>query len=91
MHKPSGGTIHRFMVHVVPGVIKPIHALWNQLIGFIFIVLALGAVPYMIRDSRKFDGGADSLMRLSVEGIFAAVMLYFGVSSLLRARRITRS
>ena len=25
----------------MPGVIRPIHILWNQVIGFIFIVLAI--------------------------------------------------
>ena len=31
----------KFIGHVVPGVIRPIHILWNQVIGFFFIVLAL--------------------------------------------------
>ena len=29
-----------FIGHVMPGVIRPIHILWNQVIGFVFIVLA---------------------------------------------------
>lgn len=34
-------TAKRFLGHVVPGVIRPIHILWNQVIGFFFLVLAV--------------------------------------------------
>ena len=37
----SMGMVSKFLGHVVPGVIKPLHALWNQVIGFLFLVFAL--------------------------------------------------
>ena len=31
----------RFMEHVMPGVVRPLRVLWHEIIGFIFIVLAV--------------------------------------------------
>src|ERR1700722_9591693 len=45
----------RLMGYVLPGVIRPIHILWNQVIGFFFLVLALLPVPSAIRSFGK-DG-----------------------------------
>ncbi len=41
--------IRKFLKHVVPGVMKPMQIVWNQVIGFFFIVLAVGTVPSLIR------------------------------------------
>jgi ABC-type Na+ efflux pump permease subunit len=91
MAKAAGGTFQRFLGHVVPGVIRPLRALWNQLIGFLFLVLAASAVPSAVHNIRQFQGDFESLMRVGIAFIFMAAMLYFGITSLLRARRITRS
>jgi hypothetical protein len=86
-----GGTFQRFMGHVVPNVIRPLRVLWNQLMGFIFLVLAAGATPSAVRNVRQFQGDFESSLRVGLAFIFMALMLYFGITSLLRARRITRS
>jgi hypothetical protein len=86
-----GGMISKFLHHVVPGVIRPLHALWNEIIGFLFIVLALMAVPSIYRGIREFDGDAESVFRVGLGCFFALVMAYFGISSFLRARKISRS
>ena len=44
-----GELISKFLRHVVPGVVRPLHALWNEVIGFLFIVIAAGAGVYVIR------------------------------------------
>ena len=44
----------KFLGHVMPGVIRPIHILWNQVIGFFFIVLAL--LPIAFHHSRLGTG-----------------------------------
>ena len=31
----------RFIEHVVPGVVRPMRVLWHEVIGFLFIVLAV--------------------------------------------------
>jgi len=79
-------TAKKFLGHVIPGVARPIHILWNQVIGFFFIVLALLPVNYIIKDWRK-----DATPRLALEIPFALVMLGFGVHSFLRARKISKS
>ena len=33
--------VGRFMEHVVPGVVRPMRVLWHEIIGFLFIVLAV--------------------------------------------------
>lgn len=73
--------------HVVPGVVRPLHILWNQVIGFVFLVLALIPVPSVIRNWGK--DGAQGHLALSL--CFVLLMGYFGVSSFWRARKISKS
>lgn len=85
------GLVNRFLGHVIPGVIKPVHALWNEVIGFIFIVLAIWAAPSAWRNVRQVDGNTESFFKAAISVGFALLMVYFGISSFLRARKITRS
>jgi hypothetical protein len=80
-------TAKKFLGHVVPGVVRPIHILWNQVIGFFFIVLALLPAHSIWRDWGK----ADAVPRLALEIPFALVMAIFGIHSFLRARKISKS
>ena len=82
--------LQRFLAHVLPGVVRPIQALWNQMIGFIFLVLAASAVPSTVRNVHQFQGDADSFFRVLLPIAFGALMAYFGITSLLRARKISR-
>ncbi len=77
----------KFLGHVLPGVIRPIHILWNQVIGFVFLVLAVLPVPSAVRSFGK-DG---SEARLALTIPFVLLMAWFGVSSFLRARKISKS
>ena len=86
-----GQLISKFMRHVVPGVIRPLHALWNEVIGFLFIVFAVVAGFYVFRAVRNFEGDVESLVHIVLPGLFGLVMGYFGVTSFLRARKISRS
>jgi hypothetical protein len=85
------GMVSKFMSHVVPSVIKPLHSLWNQVIGFLFLVFTVVSVGYVVRAVREFDGNAESLFRIALPGMFAVVMGYFCVASFLKARKISRS
>jgi len=86
-----GQLISKFLSHVLPGVVRPLHALWNEIIGFLFIVFAVVAGSYVFRAVRNFDGDVEGLFRIILPGLFGVVMGYFGVSSFLRARKISRS
>jgi len=80
-----------FVSHVVPGVMRPMRVLWNEIIGFLFIVLAIMMVPGMIRAVRELDTPQASPGRLAIAGGFVLMLLYFGVASFLRARKISRT
>jgi len=86
-----GALISKFLGHVLPGIIKPLHALWNEVICFLFLVFAAISGFYVFRAARDFEGDIESLLRIVLPALFGLVMGYFGVSSFLRARRISRS
>jgi hypothetical protein len=81
----------QFLHHVVPGVIKPMRVLWNEIIGFLFLAIAVISIFRLVSFARTFDGEPNSLFRIGVSGFFVAMMLYFGLSSFWRARKISRS
>jgi hypothetical protein len=76
-----------FFGHVVPGVIRPLHTLWNQVIGFFFLVLAALPIPSAVRNIHD----PDSYPKLLLMVPFTLIMGAFGISSFLKARKISRS
>ena len=85
-----------FVKHVVPAVLKPARTLWNEVIGFLFICFAVifgFRAVRIYQDYSKVAGGesGDDLIRLIIAGFCTLLMLYFGVTSFLRARKISRS
>jgi hypothetical protein len=76
----------RLLGHVIPGVVRPLHILWNQVIGFFFIVLALWPVPSAIRNWGKEGSGAHLALTIP----FVIIMGWFGISSFWRARKISK-
>ena len=82
--------VSRFVKHVVPGVIHPIRIIWNQVIGFLFLVLAAWPASSAVKDIMKFDGSGEHVLRISFTVVFALVLGYFGVTSFWRARKISQ-
>jgi len=83
--------VKQFFGHVVPHVLRPLRVLWNEIIGFLFAVLAVWSAPSTIRHARQFDGSLDSIFRLALSGFFTLLMAGFGIFSFLRARKIAKS
>lgn len=81
----------QFFKHIVPGVIKPIRVLWNEIIGFLFLVLAAFVTLSSYRRARTYEGDVGELLLLIAYFLFAALLAYYGVSSFLKARKISRS
>jgi hypothetical protein len=81
----------QFLGHVLPGVMRPLRILWNEVIGFLFLVIAVSATPSIIRGFRDLSTPGGNPFRVLVALAFALIMLYFGISSFLRARKIGRS
>ena len=77
-------TAKKFLRHVVPEIIRPIHIVWNQAIGFVFIVLA---VVFGVRLVQKKEPPG-----IEVAGaLFVLLIAWFGISSFLKARKISKS
>lgn len=80
--------IRKFVQHVVPGVVKPMRVLWNEIIAFVFAAFAiLGG----FRAWRETQGGDPNPVSVGIPVIWTAVMTFFAVTSYVRARRISRS
>jgi len=65
---------------------KPARTLWNEVIGFLFLCLAIifgfnGVRAYL----------ADEPAKLFLAAPLTLIMGWFGISSFLRARKISRS
>jgi hypothetical protein len=76
----------KFFQHIIPAIVKPAHALWNEVIGFIFLCLGATFGFYAVR--KGFHGDAK---RMVLGGVVALVMVGFGVDGFLRSRKISRS
>ena len=81
----------QFVQHVVPAVVKPVHTLWHEVIGFLFFVLAVAAVPTSYKAIKKFDGSLSSILTVGMCAAFICLMAGYAISSFLRARKISRS
>ena len=92
MPKPSLAYQGRqFVRHVVPEVLRPARTLWHEVIGFLFLALAVLPIPAAIREFRSFDGQPGTIVRLALTVAFVVIMGGYGISSFRRARKISRS
>ena len=76
----------KFVKHVVPATVKPVHSLWHEILGFIFLAFALVLSGNLIR-SRATLGPLKLALILPLIILSAG----YGISSFLKARRISRS
>ncbi len=76
----------QFLNHVVPAVVKPARTLWNEVIGFLFLCLA---IIFGFNGVRAYLAGEAAKVWLAAPLTF--IMAWFGITSFLRARRISRS
>jgi len=75
-----------FVKHVVPAILKPARTLWNEVIGFLF--LSFGAIFGFHATRYALHG---DIPRAVIAGGCTVIMAWYGVSSFLRARKISRS
>jgi hypothetical protein len=76
----------KFVKHVLPAALKPVHSLWHEILGFVFLTFAAVATYRVARHN-----GTLSLGQIALLILFIVVMAVYGVSSFLKARRISRS
>lgn len=90
----TGRLVHQgyqFVRHVVPALIRPAHSLWHEVIGFLFLSLAVIPIPSAIRAIHNLQHGGSNVLRLVVTVPFVLIMAGYGISSFRRARKISRS
>jgi len=64
-----------------------IHALWLEVTGFLFLVLAVVGGGATVREYHRYLGGTAPRGRVVLGVLFTLLFLYFGVESFLRAQR----
>lgn len=84
-------TAFRIAKETLPALMKPMRALWNEVISFMFLGLAALAIPSAVRLANGLEEHPDNLFKLALTGLFILIMGGYGISSYLRARKITRS
>jgi hypothetical protein len=70
---------------------KPARTLWHELLGFVFMVMAIAFVFSGFRYIRQFDGSGGAILKLVMVALGVCLLAGYGISSFLRARRISRS
>ena len=80
-----------FMTHVVPAVVKPARTLWHEVIGFLFLSMAVIIAGSSVRLLRNFTGSPGDIIRLVMAGFCVLLLGGYGISSFRRARKISRS
>lgn len=83
---PAAKQSGAFVKHVVPAAVKPLHSLWHQILGFIFLVFAGLAAWKVWRSTTPID---PPMLALVV--IFIIVMAAYGIASIRKSNRISRS
>jgi uncharacterized membrane protein YwzB len=84
-----GASVH-FARHTLPVAVRPARILWHQIIGFLFIMLAVAPARFGYKAIMEFKGDGKSWTQVLMAGIFVAVMLGYGISSFLRARKLSK-
>jgi len=85
------GQARLFVRHVVPAAIRPVHTLWHEIIGFLFLVMAVVIGGYAVRAWSHYNGEAGDFLRIALAACFTVIMAGFGISSFRKARKISRS
>ncbi len=66
------------------------HALWLEVTGFLFLVLAVVGGGATAREYRHYSQGSTGFVKVAVAAVFTLLFLYFGVDSFRRSRTKTR-
>jgi hypothetical protein len=85
-----------FFKHIIPAIVKPMHALWNEVVGFFFLCFAAFFCVRALAYYRSYleappAAAPGQFVRVAVTAFFGLIMAWFGVSSFMKARRISRS
>ena len=80
----------KFAKHVVPEVVRPARIIWNQALGAVFLLFAVAFFANAAKYYKDLAGDSRNTVALIFSLFLGAVMMFFGIGSLLKARRISR-
>jgi hypothetical protein len=83
---PAAKHSKAFVKHVVPAAVKPLHVLLHEVLGFVFLVFAGLGVWKILRSP-----GPMPPVKLLFVSFLVVVLAGYGISSVLKARRIGKS
>jgi hypothetical protein len=83
---PTARQSGAFVKHVLPAAVKPLHSLLHEILGFTFLMFA-GIGVWKV----WHHPGALPPVQFAIVVIFIAFMTGYGISSIRKARRISRS
>lgn len=81
----------QFAASVLPGVVKPMHSLWNEILGFLFLAFAVMLLRPIWRGYQELDLGFAHVMKFALSVFFFLIMAGFGIHAFWKARKISRS
>ena len=64
-----------------------VRALWLEVTGFLFLVLAVIGGGATVREYHRYVAGIATRNRVGIAALFTLLFLYFGIESFWRARR----
>jgi len=82
---------YQLVRHLVPAIVRPARTFWHEVIGFMFLALAVWPIPAGIRTVRELNSGNGNFFKLILIVVFVTIMGGYGISSFRRARKISRS
>jgi hypothetical protein len=83
---PTAKQSGTFVKHVLPAAVKPLHSLWHQVLGFFFLALA-GLWAFNVWRGLDTRSPAQSVIAI----VLIIVMALYGISSIRKSQRISRS
>ena len=83
--------VKAFFRTAVPGVIKPLRILWNEMIAFIFAVFAVILGFQVFRDFSRLDATPEKIAKVAFLAVFALIMAGYAIHSFARSKKISRS
>ena len=64
-----------------------LHALWLEVMGFLFLVMAVVGGGATVREYHRYTAGTTTAGKVALAAAFTLLFLYFGVNSFWRTRR----
>jgi hypothetical protein len=81
----------QFFGHVIPAILRPLHVLLDQVVGFFFACLTAWAAWSRMRYYRQLDTPQGSVTFVILTFGAAVLLLYLTIASFWKARKTSRS